>query len=99
MSTSEEYPLRRCVHYIAGNDIPKTAIVCPLRRAPITEIYDSLGVSTVLTVADGDCAFDDMAMMLARPLSFEARKTLRLEISDYLLARIGEPCMHELMDA
>ena len=40
-----------------------------------------------------------MAMMLAIHLSFETRKTLRLEISDYLVERIGEPWMHELMEA
>ena len=96
---SQEYPLHRCVHYIAGINIPKTARVCPISRVPIAEFYASLGVSTILTVADGDCAFDVMAMILARPTSFETRKTLRVEISDYLLERIDEPWMHDLMEA
>ena len=70
---SEECPLHRCDHYIEGIGIPKTARVCTLRRVPITELYASIVVSTDLTVADGDCAVDVMAMMLAIPLSFETR--------------------------
>ena len=99
IAVCEEYHLHRCVHFIAGIAIPTTASVCPLSRVPIEDFYASLGVSTVLTVADGDCVFDVMTMMLARPRSFENRKTLRVEISDYLLDRIGEPWMIELLEA
>ena len=60
-------------------------------------LYASRGVAVLPTVLDGDCAFDVMLMMLGKPSSHAARKELRLELSDYLLARVGEPWMHDIM--
>ena len=59
--------------------------------------YASLGVSVVMTVLNGDCAFDVMLMMLGETLTDGARKALRIEISDYLMSRVGEPWMHDIM--
>ena len=51
------------------------------------------------SVVDGDCALDVMTMMLGIPPSAAARKDLRIEISDYLISRIGEPWLHDIMVA
>jgi hypothetical protein len=40
-----------------------------------------------------------MTFMLGIPGSFEARKDLRIELSDHLLERIGEPWLHDIMVA
>ena len=61
--------------------------------------YASLGVAVIATVADGDCALDVMSLMLGQPQSFACRNALRIEISDYLILRMGEPWMQELMVA
>ena len=62
-------------------------------------VYASLGVGIMPTVLDGDCAFDVQTMMLGMDANFESRKALRIELSDYLLDRIGEPWMHDIMAA
>ena len=79
---SEETPLSRMSHYVAGIKIP------PQSRnpeGPITfeDFYGALGVLTVPTVCDGDCGLDVMNMMLGLPQSLETRKALRAEISVY----------------
>ena len=95
---SDEVPLRRTGHYVAGLPVP------PQSRepdAPITfeKYYASLGVMAVSTVCDGDCGLDVMTMMLGLPQSSENRTALRHEISDYFLARTGEPWMLDLLVA
>ena len=49
------------------------------------------------TVCDGDCGLDVMTQMLSLGQTFEVRKQLRIDISDYLISRIEEPWMHDLM--
>ena len=51
----------------------------------------------ISTVCDGDCGLDVLTRMVGRPHIFEARNQLRIEISDYLMDRIDEPWMHNLM--
>ena len=89
---SEQYPLSRCVHFVGGIGIPKAAVA--EAGADFEGFYASLGVSVVMTVLNGDCAFDVMLIMLAETLTDGARKALRIEISDYLMSRLGEPWMH-----
>ena len=84
-------------HFVAGIKIPECQVLessCSLET-----LYASLGVSVIASVLDGDCAFDVMTMMLGIPGSFAARKDLRIEVSDYLISRIGEPWMHDIMVA
>jgi len=61
--------------------------------------YAKLGVAVVGTVVDGDCGPDVMNMMNGQSSSRAARDEMREAISDYLMARIGERWMHELMAA
>ena len=95
---SEEVPLSRTCHYVAGVPIPPQSRIPDTPRTFET-FYSSLGVCTVSTVCDGDCALDVMTMMLGLPQSVETRKQLRVEISDYFLERIGEQWMPDLLVA
>ena len=61
--------------------------------------YASRGIAALAIVCDGDCGLDVMTMMLGLPQTFASRTALRIEISDYLTSRTGEPWMHELMVA
>ena len=94
---SDEHPLSKTCHFVAGIEIPGPAVAGETCR--FEAFYSSLGVATLPTVCDGDCGLDTMILMLGQPPAFEARKKLRIEISDYLLSRIGEPWMHEIMVA
>ena len=83
-------------HYVAGIRIP------PQSRNPEDEItlenfYTALGIMTVPTVCDGDCGLDVMNLMLGLPQSFETRKALRAEISDYFLERMHEQWMLDML--
>ena len=92
---SDEHPLTKAGHFVAGSPMPEASAA--LTTGGFTAFYASLGVATIPTVCDGDCALDVMSMMLGEPESFASRKALRVEISDYLISRAGEPWMHELM--
>ena len=48
---------------------------------------------------DGDCGIDVACQMLSLPQTPGQREALREEISDYLLARVEEPWMQDLMAA
>ena len=49
------------------------------------------------TVTNGDCGLDTMTLMLGLPHSAQARNDLRVELSDYLLARVGKHWIHDIM--
>ena len=90
-------PLQNTSHFVAGTRVPapEAAVAVP---APGFEIcYAALGVATIPSICDGDCALDVMTMMLGLPQSFAVRKQLRIDISDYLITRFGEPWMHDVM--
>ena len=95
---SEETPLDRMSHYVAGVPIPPEPN--STTSALTFEVYYArLGVATLPTVCDGDCGVDVMNMMLGLPQSFETRTQLRIDVSDYLFERMREPWMMELMAA
>ena len=89
---TEETPLSRMSHYVAGIRIP------PQSRGPEDPItfenfYTALGIMTVPTVCDGDCGFDVMNLMLGLPQCFDTREALRAEMQariDELLRQIEE---------
>jgi len=98
VQVSEGYPLSRCNHYIAGVRVPLPAVASE-HACGIETFYAKLGIATSATVVDGDCGLDVMQRMLSQPGSYEGRVQLRTELSDYLIERIREPWMHELMVA
>ena len=94
---SAEYPLSKTCHFVGGMVVP--AVSLPDDCCNFEILYHSLGLVTLISVVDGDCALDVMTMMLGMPRTLQARKDLRIEISDYLMARIGEPWLHTVMVA
>ena len=93
----DESPLSNTSHFVAGVMIPECIVdgkICSFAA-----MYASLGVACLATVVDGDCGLDVMTMMLGSPNSFQARKDLRIEISDYLISRIGEPWLQDVLVA
>ena len=93
---TEETPLSRMSHYVAGIRIP------PQSRGPEDPItfenfYTALGILTVPTVCDGDCGLDVMNLMLGLPQSFDTREALRAEMSDYFLERMHEQWMLDML--
>ena len=94
---SEQHPLQTCGHFVGGCRVPVTAVADNTHK--FKALYASIGIAPVPSVVDGDCGLDVMNMMLEQPGSFDARRRLRLEISDYLLDRIREPWLHDLMVA
>ena len=101
VAISEHYPLHTCKHFVAGAKIlPVKAAVA---EAPVAvnfeTLYANLGVAVWPSVLDGDCAFDTMLMMLGKASNTESRKQIRQDIGDYLLDRIGEFWIHDIMVA
>ena len=94
---SEEHPLSKTCHYVAGIVVPECKVTTD--ACSFEALYASLGVAVMASVVDGDCGLDVMTMMLGIAPSAEARADLRIEISDYLIARIGETWLHDLMVA
>ena len=64
---------------------------------PICRFYHAFGILPISTVMDGDCGLDVMTRMAGRPQTLEARTQLRLELSEYLMARVDEQWMMDLM--
>jgi hypothetical protein len=97
VAISKEHPLSTTCHFVAGIKVPECKAL--ESALSIETLYASLGVAIIASVMDGDCALDVMTMMLGIPPSEAARKELRIDISDYLIARIGEPWLHDIMVA
>ena len=95
MPVSEQYPLRHISHFVAGLPIPGSAVAGD--SPGFDAFYVALGIAPVATIADGDCAFDVMVMMLGVSSTLESRTSLRIEISDYLIDRVDDLWMHEFM--
>ena len=96
---SEDHPLHKMSHFVAGSKIPVCEAAVAEKAPRFAAFYAALGVATMPTICDGDCAVDVMHMMLGLPQTFQARKQLRIEICEYLIARISDPWMHDIMVA
>ena len=95
MPVSEKYPLRHIGHFVAGCPILGSAVAG--NACGFDDFYAARGVATFATIADGDCAFDVMKLMLGESSTFESRTGLRIELADYLTDRADALWMHELM--
>ena len=97
---SDEFPLHRCRHYVAAVAAPDVAAVAASDSKDAMNFqafYESRGVVLLGSVVDGDCGVDVMNMMLDKPQSLENRTQLRIELSDYLMDRVGSHWMQNLM--
>ena len=97
MPISKKYPLSRMGHFVAGTVLPGTAVA--ETTVGFDGFYASLGVATIATVCDGDCGLDVMSLMLGEQRTLDGRTDVRIDISDYLFDRVGEPWMQDLMAA
>ena len=99
VAISEQYPLQTCKHFVAGAKIlpVESAVAGPCVAVNFETMYAYLGVAVMPSVLDGDCAFDTMLMMLGQASNRESRTKLRQDISDYLLERVGELWIHDIM--
>ena len=85
-----------CCNYVGGLTVPPPL---PNPDEPLTpeDVYATfLVVAITPTVCDGDCGLDLLTNMSCTPQSFEARNDLRLELSEYLIARMEDPRMLEI---
>jgi hypothetical protein len=94
---SEIRPLEMCRHFVACTTILAAVGQVGKSTSEFEELYNRKGVVVLGTVCDGDCGLDVMTQMLSLGQTFEVRKQLRIDISDYLISRIEEPWMHDLM--
>ena len=92
-----EHHLSKTSHWVVG--IPCPPLDVSGADDCFTALYATHGVAVVPTVTDGDCGLDVMTTMLEIPQSAQARNDLRIELSDYLLSRVGEHWMHDIMVA
>ena len=91
---SETHPLSMCSHFVAA--VPMEG-VCHEGGPGLQGYYSSRGLAVLGTVMDGDCGVDVACQMLCLPQTPDQRAALRVEISDYLLARVNKPWMQEVM--
>ena len=95
MPICEEYPLASTRHFVAAVAVEATDASVDAKL--FETMYAQMGVGIIPTLLDGDCAFDVQTMQLGIDSTVESRNALRIELSDYLLHRIGEPWMHDIM--
>ena len=65
----------------------------------IVSFYTRCGMAVLGTVMGGDCGIDTMCGMLQRPQTHDARVNIREELHDYLIERIRELWMQDVMHA
>ena len=94
---SEVRPLELCRHFVACATIGDAMDELDEKVTEFERLYSQKGVVVLGTVCDGDCGIDVMTQMLSLPQTLKARNQLRIDLSDYLIARIDEPWMHDLM--
>ena len=97
VAISDAHPLSNTSHFVAAIRVPECSVVAG--ASGFEAVYASKGVAPIATVMDGDCALDAMTMMLGIPPSAGGRSDLRVEISDYLIQRISEPWMQDILVA
>lgn len=93
---SEDHPLGQTKHFLAaatiGHDLPCDG-------DSLQAFYQRRGVAVLGTVVDGDCGVDCACMMLSLRQCLDERMKLREEVSDFLLERVDEDWMQDMMVA
>ena len=95
MPICKEYPLSSTCHFVGACMMEESYTAA--EALMFETFYAAMGICILATVLDGDCGIHVMAMMLGIDDGFESRQQLRIELSDYLLERIEEPWMHDIM--
>ena len=102
MQICDALPLTKLSHYVAGISIPSgpSSELVPelkLEESEFASFYRALGVHYWLTISDGDCGIDVMCMILGLERNIEQRTQLREELSDYLIERMDELWMIDIL--
>ena len=98
MQISEQSPLSKMSHYVAGIDIPRAKRRLRIRGSTISAPMTAIAAGHyVPTVCDGDCGLDVMCLILGIERSLYERNSLRAELSDYLLRRLHLPWMIDIL--
>mgnify|MGYP003327701679 CR=1 FL=1 len=87
-------------HYVAGIDIDmfaRTAVAAEPKIDAFATFYKAVGVHYLETVMDGDCGIDVMTLIMGVERSKHERNSLRVELSDFLMARLQTPWMIDLL--
>ena len=95
MPICREYPLSSTCHFVGACMMEETGTAA--EALIFNSLYASMGICILSTMMNGDCALHVMTMMLGIDTGFESRRALRIELSDYLFDRIGEPWMQDIM--
>ena len=69
------------------------ALDCHTGGHGLQGFYSSKGIAVLGTVMDGDCGIDLACQMLGLPQTREQREALRVELNEYLMARVNKPWM------
>ena len=91
-----EHPLSLAPHYVA---VVHTGFFDDSDTTSLEGYYRSLGQQVIPTVADGDCGIDAMLKIIGEQSTPLARKQLREELADFIVARIQQQWFQELMAA
>ena len=94
---SPTHPLSNTSHFVVAINVLECIVVAG--ASGFEAFYASLGVAPIATVMDGDCALDVMTMMLGIPPSAGGRSQLRVQIREYLIERITDHWMQDIMAA
>ena len=89
----ENVPLSKANHFVVGEPVGshgsgEAASWCDA-------FYLSLGRRVRETIADGDCALDALCIVSGADRTLPSRNALRVELSNVLLGRLGDPQMEE----
>ena len=103
---SKMYPIsdmrtaRKTSHFVAavsvGDILLEPGYQC---GSELERFYYDRGVVVLGTVCDGDCGIDVVCQMIGAPQTPEQRRLVRQGIADWLLLRLREPWVHDLMVA
>ena len=101
---SEENPLTRMSHYVAGFHIPSAPMTAVAAGEPhlidesaFAAFYKGLGAHYLPTICDGDCGLDVMCLIEGVERTLEERTRLRADISDYLIDRLNLDWMIDIL--
>ena len=93
---SEKHPLNKAKRHVAG--VPMGQSIT-LDTTSLEDFCSARGAALLDTVVDGDCGFDTMCIMLGLPQTLEQRSKVPEEIHEYIIQRVQEPRLHDLLVA
>ena len=91
---SEKHPLNEVKHYVAGVGMGQSVTH---DTTTLEGFYNAIGIALLGTVTDGDCGIDTMCIMAGLQQTAAQRLELREDIYQYIIQRVEEPRLHDLL--